>query len=141
MTATTSSISARRMSSCAWRRTVSSFGCWSAGRSGQERSDHWSQSSSFVVPSSAVIREDGDVPSRCSSAATTNPREASSPQKAEYISREQPTPCEKITSGHFSPAAGVRSGAFFEAGNVVPEIAAAASGSGGSQRGVGMDVS
>jgi hypothetical protein len=80
-----------------------------------------------------VMRDDGDVPSRCSIAATTYPRDASSPQNAEYISREQPTPCENTISGHLPPgcrAGGGRSGAFFAAGKVVPEMAVAASGSG-----------
>lgn len=100
------------------------------------RSDHCSQSRAFVFPSSPVTFELGLVPSRCSSTATTYPRLAISPQNAEYMSREQPTPWLNIISGHLPGApdavgGGVSSGASFVAGKVVPQIAAAAMGSGG----------
>lgn len=56
------------------------------------KSLHSSQSTTVVVPSAEAIVELGLVPSLCSIEATTQPLLAISPQSAEYINREVPTP-------------------------------------------------
>ena len=156
ITSTTASISAIRHLICSCRRVVSSFGC--SGKSGQLhvnyqhtntstrrmtnqtycKSLHCIQSTICFVPSAATIVELGLVPSRCSSTATTKPRLAISPQKALYMSREQPTPWLNSIKGHLpswckdsgtEDDGGIISGASFAAGKVVPCIAAAAVGS------------
>ena len=86
-----------------------------------------SQPKKWVSPDSVTIRDEGEVPSRCSMAQQMKPRDASSPQKALYIRREQPTPWLNITSGQHSGASGESwsdegssKGAFGSAGKVVP---------------------
>jgi hypothetical protein len=56
------------------------------------RSVHRRKSTSRSMPSSLVTVALGPVPSRCSTAATTKPLDASSPQRCVYIRREHPTP-------------------------------------------------